>query len=97
MTVENWQVFLNDIALVTKYAWNDYKKQIHVFDNILIKVQNRNIKKSSFEMMFTYVDKRTNEIISVGGETLIFMDNKGNIVRIPDGIIKVIQKHPYVE
>lgn len=97
MTVENWQEILKDIALVTKYAWNDYKKQIHVFDNILVKVQNRNIKKSSFEMMFTYVNKRTNEIISVGGETLIFMNNKGNIVRIPDGIIKVIQKHPYVE
>ena len=96
-TVEGWQGILKDIALVTKYAWNDYKKQIHVFDQIVVKVQNRKIKKGSFEMMFTYINKRTNEIVSVGGETLVFMNSNGRIVGIPDGIIKVIQKHSYVE
>ena len=96
-TLENYQAVFNDIALVTKYAWNDYKKQIHVFDQILIRVQNRNIKKTSFEMMFTYINKKSGEIVSIGGETLIFMNSKGNILRIPDGIIKVIKNHPYVE
>ena len=96
-TVENWQEILKDVALVTKFAWNDYKKQIHVFDNILVKVQNRSIKKSSFEMMFTYINKKSGEIVSTGGETLVFMNSKGSIIRIPEGIIKVIQKHPYVE
>ena len=42
-------------------------------------------------MMFTYINKKTNEIVSIGGETLIFVNDKGNIVRVPDGIIKVIQ------
>ena len=83
--------------MVTKYAWNDYKKQIHAFDHIIVKVQNRDIKKSSFEMMFTYINKKTNEVVSVGGETLIFVNENGNIIRVPDGIIKVIKNHIYVE
>jgi len=97
ITVPNFQEILRDVVLVTKYAWNDYRKQIHVFDHLLVKVQNRSIKRSSFEMMFTYINKKTNEVVSVGGETLIFMNSKGNIVRIPEGIIQVIKKHPYVE
>ena len=96
-TVKNYQEILSDVLLVTKYAWNDYQKQIHVFDQIHVKVQNRNIRKSSFEMMFTYINKKTSEVVSIGGETLIFVNKKGNIVRIPEGIVKVINKHIYVE
>jgi len=96
-TLENYQAVFNDIALVTKYAWNDYKKQIHVFDQILIRVQNRNIKKTSFEMMFTYIDKKSGDVVSVGGETLIFMDKNGIILRIPDRITKELNKNIYVE
>ena len=96
-TVKNYQEILGNVSLVTKYAWNDYKKQIHAFDHIIVKVQNRDIKKSSFEMMFTYINKKTNEVVSVGGETLIFVNENGNIIRVPDGIIKVIKNHIYVE
>ncbi|MDE2213667.1 MAG: acyl-CoA thioesterase, partial [Candidatus Omnitrophica bacterium] len=38
-TVENYQEIFNNITLVTKHAWNEYKKQIHAFDRILLRVQ----------------------------------------------------------
>jgi enediyne biosynthesis thioesterase len=97
MTVDNFHEVLSGITMVTKFAWNDYKKQIFPFDEVLVRIQNRNIKKSSFEMIFTYFNKKSGEIFSVGGETLIFVDNKGSILRIPEGIKKVISKHIYIE
>ena len=53
--------------------------------------------RASFDRYVKRFNKKTNEIVSVGGETLIFMNNAGNIVAIPEGIVKVIKKHPYVE
>ncbi|MDE1920516.1 MAG: thioesterase family protein [Candidatus Omnitrophica bacterium] len=97
ITLKNYEEVLNNITMVTKYAWNDYKRQIHAFEQILIRVQNRDIKKSSFEMMFTYINKRTNEIVSIGGETLIFIDNNGRIIKIPDRIVIELNKNIYVE
>ncbi len=96
-TVENYQEIFNGVILVTKYAWNEYRKQIHAFEHILVKVQNRNIKKSSFEMMFTFINKESDEIVGIGGEILVFINNKGSILRIPEGIKKVINQHTYIE
>jgi acyl-CoA thioesterase FadM len=94
-TVENFQeVMGSGIELITKKAWVDYIKQIFVFDIILVKVQNANIKRCSFDMIFTFINKRTKEIVAKGGQTLTFAVNK-KIVRIPDGIVNVIKKHPY--
>lgn len=96
-TVKDYQKILDGIVLVTKYAWSEYKKPIRAFDQIIVKIQNRNIKKSSFEMIFTYINKKTNEIVGIGGEILVFTNLKGSVLRIPDEITKVINKHPYVE
>ena len=97
MTLNNYQEVLKGVILVTKYAWNDYRKPVYAFDQILIKVQIRNIKKSSYEVIFTLINKKTSEIVSVGGETIVYMDNKGHILRIPEAVNKEIIKIPYVE
>jgi acyl-CoA thioesterase FadM len=97
MTVDDFQRILCDVIMVTKFAWSDYKKQIFLFDEVVIRIQNRDIKKSSFEMIFTYLNRKTGEVYGVGGQTLVFKDNKGSILRIPEGIKKVITKHIYLE
>lgn len=96
-TAKNFQEIFQGTALITKHAWNDYKKHIHVFDPIIVKVQNRNIKSCSFEMIFTFINKNSNEVVAVGGQTLCFADSKGQIIKLPEAISTGARKHLYRE
>lgn len=97
-TAENFQQIMSGMLLITKYAWNDYIKHIHVFDHLVVKVQNRNIKRCSYEVIFTFFNKRTNEIVARAGQTICFADIKtGKIVKLPDQIVQGASKNLYKE
>ena len=97
-TADNFQEILTGAILITKYAWNDYIKHIHVFDHLVCKVQNRNIKRCSYEVVFTFTNKKTNEVVAVAGQTICFADNKtGRIIKLPDAIVKGASKNLYKE
>lgn len=94
MTVSNYQSLMQDgTRLITKKAWNDYINHCLVFDKVLICIQNTNIKKFSFEMLFTFYNSSSKEIISKGGQTLVFSDSLGRLIKIPQPILDVILKH----
>lgn len=94
LTVKNAdQIMSSGLKLITKSAWIDYVNHCYVFDKITLKIQNRNIKKFSFEMLFTYFNSRTKRIIAYAGQTLVFADAKGKLVQIPQPILDVISKH----
>ncbi len=97
-TAENSQQILSGALLITKYAWNDYIKHIHVFDQIVVKIQNRNIKRCSYEVIFTFFNKKTNEVVARGGQTICFADLKtGKIIKLPEAIAKGASKNLYQE
>ncbi len=94
MTVKNFESLMQQgVKLITKKAWTEYKNHCFVFDKISIRIQNTNIKKYSFDMIFTYYNSRTKQIISQGGQTLVFADSRGKLIQIPEPILNVINNH----
>ncbi len=94
MTVENYEKIMSaGIKMITKRAWVDYENHSTVFDHIIMKIQNRNIKKFSFEMIFTYFRKDTGKLIATGGQILVFADHAGKLIPIPQDILDVVLKH----
>jgi len=94
MTVRNYkEVMSSGIKLITKKAWVDYQNHCFAFDRLVMKIQNKNIKKFSFEMIFTYFNKHSGELVASGGQILVFSDNQGKLIPIPDSILEVISKH----
>lgn len=94
MTVKDYgDIIQKGIKLITKSAWIDYQNHCTIFDHLVIKIQNRTIKKFSFEMLFTYFHKYTGKPIAAGGQVLVFTDQRGKLIPIPDQILDVIRKH----
>lgn len=93
-TVPDYHKLLaSGIKMITKRASIEYKRECTAFDHVIIKVQNKNIRKCSFDMVFNYINERTEEILAVGEQTLTFADAGGKITRIPEAITKIITKH----
>ena len=80
------------IKLVTKKAWIEYLKETHVFDKITIMLQNSNIRKYSFDMLFTYFNS-TKDIIAIGGQTITFLNKENKLTKIPQQILDLISCH----
>lgn len=97
VSVPNYQeIILAGIKLITKKAWIEYFNHCTPFQKLLIKIQNKNIKRYSFEMIFTYIDINTSQLIAIGGQVLVFADSSGKLIKIPNKILEVIQKHQTV-
>jgi enediyne biosynthesis thioesterase len=94
MTVKNFEAVMSSgVKLITKKAWVDYQNHCTVFDHLIMKIQNKNIKKFSFEMIFTYFHKHTGKPIASGGQVLVFTNHLGKLIQIPEPILDVILKH----
>lgn len=87
------ELMKSGVKLITRKAWNDYINHCFVFDKISIKIQNTNIKKYSFEMVFTFFNSSNKKIISTGGQLIAFADPSGKLMKIPQPIIDVITNH----
>ncbi|MDH5744866.1 MAG: hypothetical protein OEZ52_15085, partial [Candidatus Aminicenantes bacterium] len=55
-------------------------------DEILIKVNTSNIKKTSLDLIFTYTNKKTNQLVAEGRQKLAFADSTGKLIPIPEEI-----------
>lgn len=94
MTVKGYeQIMAAGVRMITKKAWVDYKNHSTVFDHIIMRIQSKNIKRCSFEMIFTYFHKDTGKLIASGGQILAFSDHTGKLIPIPKQILDVILKH----
>lgn len=92
-TVKNYKKILGlGTKLITKRALIDYKKGCYAFDEIKIEIQVRNVKRSTFEMVFTYTNKKTGEIIAIGEQTIGFADLNWDPILIPQEILAEINK-----
>ncbi|MFA5068669.1 MAG: thioesterase family protein [Candidatus Omnitrophota bacterium] len=79
--------FINKkIKMVTIEASMKFKKEALLFDDIEIKVEVKNPKITTFELIFTFVNKVTNEIHGEGRQKIGFVGQNGSVIPIPPEI-----------
>jgi acyl-CoA thioesterase FadM len=71
------------IKFVTLEAFVKYHHEVTLFDIVILKVSPSNIKITTFYLIFTYWNKKTNQFIAEGREKIGFVDSAGKIIPIP--------------
>jgi enediyne biosynthesis thioesterase len=87
-TVVNGIESMMDIFLITKTAHCDFMKDFYIFDEIVIRMQVKNIKHVSTEIVFHYHHGKTMELHAKGYQKIVFADRNHKICRIPDNFKK---------
>ncbi|MBI5590482.1 MAG: acyl-CoA thioesterase [Deltaproteobacteria bacterium] len=79
---------MNSIFLITKSAHCDFIKDFYLFDEILVRMQIKNIKHVSTEIVFHYFHNQTMELHAKGYQKIVFADRNHKICRIPENFKK---------
>ena len=77
------EIWKSGLKLITTQALTEYKHEAFLFDEILIAIYITNVKRMSLELVFTYRNKKTGELLATGRETIAFGDSKGRLIPIP--------------
>ena len=72
--------------LITTNAWMVYKHECRLFDEIAVEVQTANLKPMSLELVFTFTNKTTRQVIGRGGQKLAFVDSSGRLIAVPASV-----------
>lgn len=76
------------IKFVTLEASVKYHHEVTLFDIVIIKVRPANIKITTTDLIFTYLNKKTNQMIAEGKEKIGFVDSTGKIIPIPKELVE---------
>lgn len=79
-------LFKSGIKFVTIEASMKYIKEATVFNEIILKVMVSNVKIVTFDLIFTYIKKKTGDIIATGKEKIGFVDSSNKVIPIPKEI-----------
>ncbi|MFN3551074.1 MAG: acyl-CoA thioesterase [Endomicrobiia bacterium] len=79
------------IILITVEAHISYKYPLFLYDEVLIFVNTSNIKKTTFDLVFSYVNKNNGKLIAEGTQTIGFSDFNGKFLPVPDSVVKEAQ------
>lgn len=79
-------IIQSGIKFITVNASAEFKHEAVLYDQILIDIKTADIKKMSLELIFTFTNKRTDQLIAVGREKLAWADPTGKLIPIPDDI-----------
>lgn len=81
---ESLSIFKSGIKFVTIEASIKYNRETTVFDEILIKVRAENFKITTLDLIFTYINKKTGELIATGKQKIGFVDSNNKVIPIPE-------------
>lgn len=76
------------IKFITIEASIKYHSESILFDTVIIKVSPCNVKVTTFELVFTYTNKSTGKLIAEGRQKIGFADAKGDVIPIPEELLK---------
>lgn len=76
------------IKLITAEAHMKYKHETVLLDKVVIKLTMGKVRRASAELLFTFRDKNTNKLIGEGSQVVVFADNTGKPIPMPDVVIK---------
>ena len=85
-------LFKSGIKFVTIEAYIKYNKETVVFDEVVIKVRAENFKITTFDLIFTYLDKKTRELVATGKQRIGFVDSNNKVIPIPEQLKKAWNK-----
>jgi acyl-CoA thioesterase FadM len=86
--VNGSESILDSVFLITRSAHCDFIKDFYLFDEILIRMQMRNIKHVSAEIVFFYHNNNTMELHAKGYQKIVFTDKNRKICKIPENFKK---------
>ena len=81
---DNDAFFRSGIKFITLEASVKYHHEVTLFDNVILKVRPDNIKITTFDLIFTYLNKKTDQLIAVGRQKIGFADSTGKVILIPN-------------
>lgn len=79
-------ILQSGVRIITVEAYLHFIHETVLFDEILINVSTSNIKKTSLDLVFTYTNKKTKQLVAEGRQKLTFADSTGKLIHIPEEI-----------
>jgi acyl-CoA thioesterase FadM len=74
----------NGLALITKNAQCEYKKDFYLYDKVLVRMQIRNMRGASVELVFKFYNEDTMELHAEGTNEIVFANSSHRVCRIPE-------------
>ena len=71
------------LLLITKHAQCEYMKDFLLFDRVLVRMQIRNLRGASVELVFKFYNEATMELHAEGTNEIVFARNN-RVCRIPE-------------
>lgn len=87
-SLPTWQAVLETFRIVTVEASVRYKQELLLHQPIAIEVRICQLTKASLVIQFTYRDGATGRVAAVGSQRLVFTNQTGRIVPIPDDVTR---------
>lgn len=75
--------FKSGIKLITIEASIKYHHEVTLFDDVSIKVKPTNVQRTTFELTFAYLNKKTGQLVAEGKQKIGFVDSNNKIIPIP--------------
>lgn len=76
------------IKFVTIEASIKYHSEVVLFDEVVIRIRPENIKTTTFDLIFTYINKNTDEVVAKGKQKIGFVDANGAVIPIPQEMLE---------
>jgi len=71
------------IKFVTIEAAIRYHHEVTLFDEVIIKIRPDNVQLTTFDLIFTYLNKKTGELVAEGRQKIGLIDSTGKVILIP--------------
>lgn len=75
--------FQSGVKLVTIEASIRYRNEVTLFDEIIIKVKPDNVRITTFDLVFTYLNKKLGQLVAEGKQKIGFVDSSNKVIPIP--------------
>jgi len=80
------EILKRGVRIITVEAHIEFKNQLFLFDQVSIQVNTRNVRTASLELVFSYKNKNTGELVANGYQKLAFAGPDGKIIPIPEEV-----------
>jgi YbgC/YbaW family acyl-CoA thioester hydrolase len=85
-------IFRSGVKFVTIEASVKYNNEALLFNEIAIKVRTDNIKITTLDLIFTYINKKSQKTLATGREKIGFVDSNNKVIPIPQVILDSLKK-----
>ncbi len=97
-TVPEWRDIMKYIQagklnMITVEEHSFFSHHAFFGDKIIIKLQTTNIKKYSFDMIYTMINAETEKLVYEGFQRLTFDDFSGKFIEIPPPMLASVRKY----